>query len=63
MAERPNEKDVPHWARSMVENFRRQLELPERVTDRMIFARLEECRGMMPDDELEMVQCLIKETE
>jgi hypothetical protein len=42
----PTELDVPHWATSMVDNFRRSQTLPSEVTDRMIFARLEECRGM-----------------
>lgn len=59
----PKELDVPHWAASMVSNFRSELKLPERVTDRMIFARLQETHGMNPDDEKEMVHSLITETE
>lgn len=46
----PKELDVPHWAKSMVDNYRRSQNLPAEVTDRMIYARLEECRGMDPDD-------------
>lgn len=59
----PNELDVPHWARSMVDNYRRSQKLPERVTDRMIYARLQECSGM--DQELieDAVRDLIAETE
>lgn len=58
----PKEVDIPHWARSMVDNFRRELQLPERVTDRMIFARLQETSGMNPDDERVMVGNLVNET-
>lgn len=47
----PAELDVPHWASSMVANYRsggqeRLSPLPAYVTDRMIFARVEECCGM-----------------
>jgi len=60
--ERPKELDVPHWAGSMVDNYRRSLNLPQRVTDRMIYARLEECRGMQLEDIEEAVKDLIEET-
>lgn len=58
----PKELDVPHWAIAMVNNHRSKLSLPERVTNRMIFARLQETKGMMPEDEEEMVRSLIEET-
>jgi hypothetical protein len=57
----PKELDVPHWARSMVSNFRTELSLPEAVTDRMIYARLEETRGTDPEFELDRVRDLIEE--
>ena len=59
----PKELDVPHWARSMVANYRTSQKLPERVTDRMVFARLQECSGMDPADVEEAVGDLIAETE
>ena len=58
----PKELDVPHWARAMVSNYRTEQKLPDRVTDRMIYARLEECRSMMPDDISAAVRDLIGET-
>lgn len=58
----PKELDVPHWAASTVRNYRTELQLPERVTDRMIFARLQETHGMNPDDERVLVGSLINET-
>jgi hypothetical protein len=57
----PVELDVPHWATSMVGNFRRELKLPTEVTDRMIYARLTETSGMDPDLEREMVRSLLAE--
>lgn len=48
--DRPKELDVPHWAQSMVGNYRRNLALSEAVTDSMIYARLEECGSMDPED-------------
>ena len=59
----PKELDVPHWARSMVDNYRRSQSLPERVTDRMIYARLEECSGCEQADIELAVGDLIAETE
>ena len=47
---KPRERDVPHWAMSMVGNYRSSQKLPPEVTDRMIYARIEECRGMNPED-------------
>ena len=43
----PDELDVPHWAVKLVAEFRRDLELPDRVTDGMIFARAVEA-GRIP---------------
>ena len=63
MMKRPEELDVPHWARSMVDNYRSQMALPTRVTDRMIYARLQRCYGWEPDQIIEQVAHLIKETE
>lgn len=59
----PKELDVPHWARSMVANYRTSLELPARVTDRMIYARTQECFGMNQEDIQDGVHDLIEETE
>lgn len=42
----PKELDVPHWARAMVDNYRASQSLPPEVTDRMIYARAEQCAGM-----------------
>ena len=36
---RPEERDVPHWAQEFVKRTRKIQHLPERVTDRMIYAR------------------------
>ena len=59
----PKELDVPHWARAMVSNYRRSQNLPLAVTDRMIFARLEECGGMDPEDIEESVGNLRDEVQ
>lgn len=37
---RPEEKDVPHWAMGVVIEMRAKFDLPKKVTDRMIYARL-----------------------
>jgi hypothetical protein len=47
----------------MVDNYRRSQKLPERVTDRMIYARIEECGAMDQSDIEEAVGELIAETE
>jgi hypothetical protein len=57
----PKELDVPHWATSMVGNYRSSQQLPLEVTDRMIFARLQECQGMDQEDIEEQVGHLSKE--
>jgi hypothetical protein len=57
----PKELDVPHWATSMVGNYRSSHNLPLEVTDRMIFARLQECQGMDPEDIEEAVGHLREE--
>lgn len=62
MKNKPAELPVPSWAGSMVSNYRRSQNLPDRVTDGMIFARIEEYRSMDPDDIEEMVGLLAKET-
>lgn len=58
----PEERDVPHWARQVVEHHRRELELPERVTDRMIYARLVETQGLSPERERARLLSLAAET-
>jgi len=54
---------VPSWATSMVSNYRRSQNLPDRVTDEMIFARLEDCRGMNPEDIEQAIDALIDEVK
>ena len=51
----------PSWAGSMIDNYRRQCDLPVEVTDGMIFARLQECSGMDPNDITEAVAELAEE--
>lgn len=48
--EAPKELDVPHWAREPVQKMRRVYELPDYVSDRMIFAWLQES-GQVHKDE------------
>lgn len=59
----PAELEVPSWAGAMVANYRRSQSLPDRVTDKMIFARIEECRGCDAADIELAVGDLIAETE
>jgi len=47
----------------MVSNYRRSQNLPDRVTDEMIFARLEDCRGMNPEDIEQAIDALIDEVK
>lgn len=55
----PRELDVPHWARAMVDNYRRDLKLPAEVTDRHIYAVLVEAHGADPD----VIQDMLREME
>ena len=60
---KPKELDVPHWATAMVSNYRRSQSLPPEVTDRMIYARLEECRGLDKGDIEEEIGLLREEVK
>ena len=57
--ERPKELDVPHWAKPIVDNYRERLNLPTRITDRMIYARVSEGETYLQ----RMVISLVHETE
>ena len=50
MTDKPAEHTVPSWARAIIDNYRRSQKLGHHITDLMIFQRLEECRGMDPQD-------------
>lgn len=36
----PTERDVPHWAQASIMNFRKRVECPNWLTDRMIYAAM-----------------------
>lgn len=58
---RPSELDVPHWARGVVNNYRNELQLPAKITDRMIYARIAELDSHRTEDILEAVRSLLNE--
>jgi hypothetical protein len=41
---------VQHWAQAMVDNYRRELSIPETVSDLEIFEKTQEFSGMAQDD-------------
>lgn len=48
MSKMPNELDVPHWAIQRVKEVRTMYDVPEQVTDRMVYARLMEYNTVKP---------------
>jgi NTP pyrophosphatase (non-canonical NTP hydrolase) len=60
---KPKELDVPHWAHVTVGKYRAEAKLPERVTDRMIYARIQEMRDRTGCEILAAVERLAVETE
>lgn len=52
---------IPSWAEAMVDNYRRQQNIPPHITDKQIFDRIERSRGMETCDVEAEVRDLIEE--
>lgn len=50
MYSKPATLTVPSWAEAMVGNYRRSQGLGSHISNEMIFARIEECRGCEKED-------------